>query len=179
MTTQDPSTNYSWNVPADAGDTGVWGAALNAIIADDVTGIDAIVKAVSDAAVAAQATADAALPATGGTMTGEITHLTSVDTLSPLGDITSSQDLDLDVANAFTATVTGAVTIQATNVPTGLAWFILHLTNGGSSTVTWDGSFQWAGGTAPTLTTSGVDIIVGISTDGGTTWNVGAQLDMS
>ena len=35
----------------------------------------------------------------------------------------------------------------------------------------WPGTVDWAGGTAPTLTASGLDILVFVTTDGGTIWH--------
>ena len=58
------------------------------------------------------------------------------------------------------------------NVPssgTGVS-FILDLTNGGSSAITWWSGVKWAGGTAPTLTASGRDVLGFFTHDGGTTW---------
>lgn len=49
--------------------------------------------------------------------------------------------------------------------------FVLELTNGGSGTVTWPASIDWEGGTAPTLTAAGTDILVFYTRDGGTTWH--------
>lgn len=65
MPTQDPTTNYGWNLPNVGGDVGAWGGLLNSILGDDATGIDPIVKGVSNVA-------NAALPKAGGTMTGAI-----------------------------------------------------------------------------------------------------------
>ena len=48
--------------------------------------------------------------------------------------------------------------------------FVLELTNGGAFTVTWPASVDWPGGTAPTLTASGVDQLVFTTRDGGTTY---------
>ena len=48
--------------------------------------------------------------------------------------------------------------------------FILVLTNGGSATVNWFSGVTWAGGTPPTLTAAGVDVIGFFTIDGGTTW---------
>ncbi len=56
--------------------------------------------------------------------------------------------------------------------------FTLILTNGGSQTVNWPASVDWAGGTAPTLTSSGRDVLTFITTDGGTIWDgMAASLD--
>lgn len=164
MATQDPTTNYSWNLPTVAGSSGAWGTTLNSILGDDSTGIDAVVKAIS-------VVANAALPVAGGTMTGELVTLTQTFTESALGNIITTQALDLDAANAFTATVTGAVTLSFSNVPaTGQYVFVVfEITNGGSD-VTWPASVAWPGGSPPTLTASGVDLVTLYTRDGGTTW---------
>ena len=80
--------------------------------------------------------------------------------------------IDLSLANYFTKTISGTTTFTVSNVPaTGTtASFILELTNGGSATVNWWSGVKWAGGTAPTLTSAGVDILGFYSHDGGTTW---------
>ena len=85
-----------------------------------------------------------------------------------------TQAIDLALGNSVTATVdTSANTFTFSN-PTAsdeLCSFTLGLTNGGSQTVNWPGSVDWAGGTAPTLTTSGVDWLEFWTVDGGTIWN--------
>ncbi len=85
-----------------------------------------------------------------------------------------TQDIDLSLGNSVTATVdTNANTFTFSN-PTAsdeLSSFTLGLTNGGSQTVNWPGSVDWAGGSAPTLTTSGVDWLEFWTVDGGTIWN--------
>ena len=114
-------------------------------------------------------------------MTGEVDILTARHLFSALGSITTTQDLDLDVAMAFTATVTGVVTIAFTNVPSAGSFMqgvIIKLTNGGAFAVTWPAAVKWAGGTAPTLTTSGTDLIAMVSFDDGTTWQANAILDV-
>jgi hypothetical protein len=93
-------------------------------------------------------------------------------TRSALGNITGTATLNLSNGNVFTATVTGAVTLSVSGAPaTGsMGEMQIVLTNGGSATVTWPSTFKWPGGTAPTLTASGVDVIVATTVDGGTTW---------
>jgi hypothetical protein len=85
-----------------------------------------------------------------------------------------TQDIDLTLGNNVVATVdTSANTFTFTS-PTAsdeLCGFTLFLTDGGSQTVNWPAAVDWAGGTAPTLTTSGIDILVFITTDGGTIWH--------
>ena len=164
MATQDPTTNYSWDLPTVAGSSGAWGTALNTIFGDDSTGIDAIVKAISDVA-------DAALPLAGGTMTGELVTLTQTFTLGDLSaTMTGTVTMDLDAANFFFGTATGTITFAFSNVPAGGVFVLLEITNGGSQTINWPASVAWPGGSAPGLTTSGVDIISLFTRDGGTTW---------
>ena len=89
-----------------------------------------------------------------------------------IGNATGSKTIDLTAGNSVTATTTGATTWTFSN-PTAsdeLCGFVLKLVNGGSATQTWPGSVDWPAATAPTLTTSGTDVLVFITCDGGTTW---------
>ena len=84
-----------------------------------------------------------------------------------------TQDIDLANGNVVTATVdTSANTFTFSNPPASgkCGSFTLILTNGGSQTVNWPASVDWAGGTAPTLTTSGIDVITFTTVDAGTIW---------
>ncbi len=171
------TTNYSLTKPEVDASQGTWGAKVNT----NMDLVDAQMKSSADAAVAAQATADAAVPAAGGAMTGEVDIFTARSLFSALGNISTTQDLDLDVANAFTATVTGIVTISFTNVPSADSFIVgvlIKLTNGGAYAVTWPAAVKWAGGTAPTLTASGTDLIALVTFDDGTTWQANAILDV-
>lgn len=88
----------------------------------------------------------------------------------------SASAIDCSAGNYFTKTASGALTWTFTNVPSSRAFtVILELTNGGTGTQTWPASVKWPGGTAPTLTASGVDVLGFITDDGGTTWR-GVQL---
>ena len=93
-----------------------------------------------------------------------------------------TQDIDLTLGNVVTATVdTSANTFTFSNPSaSGSACsFTLILTNGGSQTVNWPGGVDWAGGSAPTLTTAGVDILTFTTVDAGTIWyGFAAGLDM-
>jgi len=105
------------------------------------------------------------------------------ETVNAIGAIGGgTQDINLESGNVVTATVdTSTTTFTFSNPPaTGSAGsFTLILTNGGSQTVNWPASVDWAGGTAPTLTTSGVDVLTFLTVDGGTIWyGFAAGLDM-
>lgn len=80
--------------------------------------------------------------------------------------------IDLATGNFFSKTISGATTFTVSNVPaTGTAaTFILDLTNGGSAAITWFAGVKWAGGTAPTLTAAGRDVLGFFTHDGGTIW---------
>lgn len=84
----------------------------------------------------------------------------------------AASDIDLSLGNYYSKTISGTTTFTVSNVPTTgtAASFILDLTNGGSATINWWTGVKWAGGTAPTLTTSGRDVLGFFTYDGGTTW---------
>ena len=85
----------------------------------------------------------------------------------------AANNVDLSAGNYFTKTISGTTTLTVSNVPaTGtVAAFVLDLTNGGSATLNLWSGIKWAGGTSPTLTSSGRDILGFFTHDGGTTWN--------
>lgn len=82
-------------------------------------------------------------------------------TVSALGSISGSNTLDLAAATEFTATLTGATTFAFSNAPgAGSGQVVyLRLTNAGATTITWPANTKFAGGTAPTLTSAGVDVL--------------------
>jgi len=92
---------------------------------------------------------------------------------SAIGNTGAAQTFDLEVANFFTATLDQASTFTFSNPPGSgdFGGFVLALTNGGAYTITWPASVDWAGGNAPTLTSSGLDILVFVTYDAGTTWH--------
>lgn len=80
--------------------------------------------------------------------------------------------IDLSLGNFFDKTIDANTTFTVSNVPaTGTAAsFVVELTNAGSRTITWWAGVKWAGGTAPTLTTAGRDVLGFFTRDGGLTW---------
>ena len=123
-------------------------------------------------------TADAALPKTGGTMSGLVNMADQIlqrPVLKDYGETKvamAAHAVDLALGNVFTYTLSGGQTMTFTNPPaSGTAGsFTLILTNGGSATLTWPTSIDWPAATAPTLTSSGVDILFFTTCDGGTIW---------
>jgi hypothetical protein len=95
-----------------------------------------------------------------------------------------TQSLNIALGNVQTATVdtsTNTFTFDNPSPDTKSCSFTLILTNGGSQTVVWPTTVQWAGGTAPTLTASGRDVLTFMTIDAGAaTWyGFAAGLDMS
>lgn len=92
-----------------------------------------------------------------------------------LGDLGGgTDDIDLVAGNSVSATVSTSTQTFTFSNPTAsdeLCGFTLTLTNGGSQTVNWPASVDWAAATAPTLTAAGVDVLVFFTIDGGTIWN--------
>jgi len=84
----------------------------------------------------------------------------------------SASDIDLATGNFFTKTISGATTFTISNVPASgtVGAFILELTNPASNVTFW-ATIRWAGGTAPTPTTTGRDVFGFFTHDNGTTWN--------
>jgi hypothetical protein len=84
----------------------------------------------------------------------------------------AASDIDLSAGNYFTKTISGATTFTVSNAAASgsVSAFVLELTNGGSQTVNYFSGVTWAGGTAPTLTASGVDVLAFFTSDGATTW---------
>ena len=126
----------------------------------------------------ATTTANAALPKAGGTISGTITCADETITGPMLKDYSETKvamaahAVDLSLGNVQTYTLSGTQTLTFTNpIATGnSSSFTLILTNGGSATLNWPGSVDWAAATAPTLTSSGVDILTFTTVDGGTIW---------
>jgi hypothetical protein len=84
--------------------------------------------------------------------------------------------IDLESGNVFNLTLTGDCTYTFSNPPAsgsaGAFTLIQNQDGTGSRTVTWPASVEWAGGSAPAITStaSSTDVFTFITTDGGTTW---------
>ena len=94
------------------------------------------------------------------------------ETLAAQGNITGTHSFDLTNGNIQSATVTGDVTISFTNPPASgqVGTLTIFLTDGGDHTITWPGSVLWPGGSAPSLTSGGTDLLVFTTFDNGTNW---------
>jgi len=88
--------------------------------------------------------------------------------------------VDCEVGNVFALSTSGNTTFTFSNPPaSGTAFgFTLKLTAGGSHTITWPASVDWAGATAPDAPASGeTDVLVFFTYDGGTTWYGARSID--
>lgn len=154
------TSNFSWIKPVDGGSGGTWGSILNTLFDDADSDLNSV-----------KTTADAALPKAGGAMSGELEIKTECHAGNDLSNISGATTINLSTANFHFGTVTGDATFSFSNWPSsGKAKFVsLELTNGGSQAITWPGAVVWDGDSAPTLQSSGVDVIVFYSRDGGST----------
>lgn len=84
----------------------------------------------------------------------------------------AAAEIDLSLGNHFTKTLTANTTFTLINVPTTGTFmsFILELTNAGAYSLTWWANVKWPSGVAPTLTSSGRDVIMFFTHNAGTTW---------
>jgi len=91
---------------------------------------------------------------------------------SIVGNTDSTETIDMEDANFFAMTANTDCTFTFSNPPASgdFGTFVLELTNGGAHLLTWPASVDWVGGTAPTLTSAGVDQLVFTTRDGGTTY---------
>lgn len=156
------TTNYHWTLPTIGGDTGSWGSELNGTL----QAIDTAVKAASDLAAAA-------VPILGGPITGPINVSTSTLALTAKGGISGSQSLNAAVAQAFTFTVTGDLSLSIVGTPSNANTafgVILWITNGNSHGISWPSGTRWPSGSVPALSVSGLDVVVLLTKDQGATW---------
>ena len=126
------------------------------------------------------------LPLAGGTLSGAIVgadQIISAPVLKDVGETCvanatsgSTDTIDLEDGNVHNVTLTANCTFTFSNPPasgtSGSFTLFLNQDGTGSRTATWPGSVKWAGGTAPTLTTtaSRTDILVFTTIDAGTIW---------
>jgi len=131
-------------------------------------------------------TAAAALPKAGGTLSGAIVaadQIISAPVLKDVGETCvanatsgATDTISLTDGNVHNVTLTANCTFTFSAPPasgtSGSFTLFLNQDGTGSRTATWPGTVKWAGGTAPTLTTtaSRTDILVFTTIDAGTIW---------
>ena len=143
------------------------------------TGVSGLGTGVA-AFLATPSSANLATAITDETGTGSLVFATSPSITTPIITGTKetrvamgASDIAVSTGNFFTKTISGATTFTVSSVPASgtTISFILDLTNGGSSTITWWTGVKWPSGTAPTLTSAGRDVLGFFTHDGGTTWS--------
>lgn len=150
----------SARIAAEAAQAGAQTARLAAEDAQDAS------ESAADIAAAAQAAIEALLPQ----IPSIPQNANDLNTEGvALGNVSGAQALSCTAAQVFTATITGATTFSFTNA-SAYDEIVLHLTNPGSAAITWPASVDWPGGTAPSLTAAGVDVLVFVTHNGGTIW---------
>jgi hypothetical protein len=104
-------------------------------------------------------------------VTGYVGSTTYRETFSDLG-AGGSTTIDLSTANNFKRTFNGTATVTISNAPNSPIGFgfTLVTVNAGAYAITWPASVDWVGGSAPILTSSGTDVLVFYTYDGGTTY---------
>jgi hypothetical protein len=126
------------------------------------------------------------LPLAGGTLSGAIVgadQIISAPVLKDIGETCvanatsgATDTIDLTDGNVHNVTLTANCTFTFSNPPasgtSGSFTLFLNQDGTGSRTATWPSEVKWAGGTAPTLTTtaSRTDILVFTTIDAGTLW---------
>jgi hypothetical protein len=91
----------------------------------------------------------------------------------------TTPSIDADTAGSFALTTSGNTTFTFASVTSGITvGFVLKITAGGTHTITWPASVDWAGATAPDAPASGeTDVLVFYTVDGGTNWYGALAID--
>ena len=92
--------------------------------------------------------------------------------VNAVGTVSGATAINFALGNVATAVLASGGSFTISNAPTSGIYgkFKLILTNGGTVADPWHSSVKFAGGTTPTLTTSGIDILIFETIDGGTNW---------
>jgi hypothetical protein len=104
--------------------------------------------------------------------TKKIKTQAQTEIVNAIGTVSTATAIDFDEGNVVTAVIASGGSFTITNAPTSGVYgkFKLILTNGGAASSIFPSSVKWAGGTEPTWTTSGIDIITFETIDAGANW---------
>ena len=104
---------------------------------------------------------------------GSVGFLQVGEKVNAIGTVTSNQVLDLSKGNVHSLTLTAnPIQLSFSNVASAgqCSTVTLIIINGGLATLTWAVTPLWASNAAPVLSSSGVDILMLTTVDGGGTW---------
>jgi len=92
--------------------------------------------------------------------------------VNAVGTVSTATAIDFESGNVVTAVLASGGSFTISNAPTSGVYgkFKFILTNGGTVVDPWHSSVKFAGGTTPTLTTSGIDILTFETIDNGANW---------
>jgi hypothetical protein len=92
--------------------------------------------------------------------------------VNAVGTVSTATAINFALGNVVTAVLASGGSFTISNAPTSGVYgkFKLILTNGGTVADPWHSSVKFAGGTTPTLTTSGIDILTFETIDAGANW---------
>jgi len=92
--------------------------------------------------------------------------------VNAIGTVSGATAINFALGNVVTAVLASGGSFTISNAPTSGIYgkFKLILTNGGTVADPWHSSVKFAGGTTPTLTTSGIDILTFETIDNGANW---------
>ena len=92
--------------------------------------------------------------------------------VNAVGTVSSATAINFALGNVVTAVLASGGSFTISNAPASGVYgkFKLILTNGGTVTDPGHSSVKFAGGTTPTLTTSGIDILTFETIDNGANW---------
>ena len=89
-----------------------------------------------------------------------------------IGTVSTATAIDFTAGNIATAVLTSGGSFTLNNPPSSGIYgkITLILTNAGTASSIFPATVKWAGGSAPTFTTSGIDIVVLETIDAGANW---------
>lgn len=179
----DLTTEVSGTLPVGNGGTGAATLTLNnVLLGNGTSALQVVAPGTSGNVLTSNGTTWSSTTPAAGVSLSVANTWTARQTLSAGADITSEREkavslaaaaIDLNTGNYFYKTIAANTTFTVTNVPANLTAqaFILELTNAGAYTITWFAGLTFVGGTPPTLTASGRDVLSFFTRDGGTTWS--------
>jgi len=92
--------------------------------------------------------------------------------VNAIGTVSTATAINFALGNVATAVLASGGSFTISNAPTSGIYgkFKFILTNGGTVADPWHSSVKFVGGTTPTLTTSGIDILTFETIDAGANW---------